>query len=51
MKVMVTDMITEYEVLQENLTKFRLSNIRTNLTTLLDSEKLQDVSLTEVCRY
>lgn len=47
MKVMVIDMTTEYEVLQENLTKLRLSNIRTNLTSLLDSEKLQDVSLTK----
>lgn len=44
---MVIDMTTEYEVLQENLTKLRLSNIRTNLTSLLDSEKLQDVSLTK----
>lgn len=40
-------MTIEYEQLQENLSKLHLSNIRTNLTSLLDSQQLQNVSLPE----
>lgn len=44
---MVGVMTTDFEQLKQNLTKLRLSNIRTNLDRLLDSPELQSVSLTE----
>lgn len=40
--------MTDYELLLQNLTKLRLSNIRLNLTRLLDSPELQNKSLTEI---
>lgn len=41
-------LMTDYELLLQNLTKLRLSNIRLNLTRLLDSPELQNKSLTEI---